>query len=87
MFTAAFVVALLVLCERRRRRDRRVFVLAALVPVLTELARMAYYGRVVPTTAIAKEATTSNWGQGWAYLRDFVGTYALSDPVVLLLGW
>jgi arabinofuranosyltransferase len=55
--------------------------------VLTELARIAYFGSIVPNTAIAKEASSSNWAQGWSYLGDFVSSYALVLPILLLLAW
>jgi arabinofuranosyltransferase len=87
LFSVAFIVALLVLCERRFVTIGRVTALAAVVPVVTELARMAYYGDIVPNTAIAKEGMSSNWGQGWAYLRDYVTPYALVVPIVLLTVW
>ena len=75
---------LLVLCERRFVTIGRVTALAALVPVVSELARMAYYGDIVPNTTIAKEGMSANWAQGWAYLRDYVTPYALVIPIVLL---
>jgi arabinofuranosyltransferase len=87
VFSVAFLCALLLLCERRLAVVGRVLALAAVVPVVTELARMAYYGDVVPNTAIAKEATSSNWAQGLAYLRDYVSSYVLLVPLVVLLAW
>jgi len=59
---------------------------AAAVPFAVEVFRMGYYGLLVPNTALAKEATRSNWSQGWHYLADFANTYWLAIPVVLLLG-
>src|SRR5689334_15545107 len=56
VFSVAFLCALLLLCERRLAVVARVLALAAVVPVVAELARMAYYGDVIPNTAIAKEA-------------------------------
>jgi len=87
VFTLAFLVALLVLSPRRPRSVLRILGLAAALPVVTELARMAYYGSVVPNTAVAKEASLANWTQGWAYLQDFVGSYLLVLPVGGLLAW
>jgi arabinofuranosyltransferase len=87
VFSVAFLVALLLLCERRPTVVGRIVALAAVVPVVTELARMAYYGNVVPNTAIAKEAMSSNWGQGWDYVRDYLSSYMLLVPIVVLLAW
>ena len=47
---------------------------------------MAYFASLVPNTAIAKEASLSNWSQGSEYLVDFVGTYALVLPLAALAG-
>jgi arabinofuranosyltransferase len=87
VFSVTFLVALLLLCDRGAVVVGRVVALAAVIPVVTELARMAYYGDVVPNTAIAKEATTSNWLQGWDYLRDYVSPYVLLLPIAVLLVW
>lgn len=54
------------------------------VPAAYQLFRMGYYGLLVPHTAVAKAASGSDWGNGWAYLRDFVGAYQLWFPALLL---
>jgi arabinofuranosyltransferase len=82
IFSLAFVVAVVVLSTRADRM--RIVVLAAAVPVVTELGRAAWFGSLVPNTALAKEASRSNWSQGWRYLVDFVGTYSLVVPVAIL---
>ena len=84
VFTAGFVVALVVLSGRRE--VWRIVMLAAVVPVITELARMAYFASLVPNTALAKEASLSNWSQGWEYVVDFVGAYVLVLPLAALAG-
>lgn len=55
------------------------------VPAAYELFRMGYYGLLTPHTAVAKSAADSAWGQGWAYLMDFVGPYWLWLPVLVAL--
>lgn len=45
---------------------------------------MAYYGSLVPNTAIAKEAGMADWARGWAYLMDFMDPYGLVLPVAVL---
>jgi arabinofuranosyltransferase len=52
VFSAAFVLALVVLS--RSDEVVRVIALALVVPVVTELVRMAYYASLVPNTALAK---------------------------------
>ena len=87
IFTIAFVIALILLDHRHRVRDvARILIAMAVLPLVVELARMAYYGEIVPNTAIAKEASLANWSQGWSYFIDFAGGYLLLLPVCGLLG-
>jgi arabinofuranosyltransferase len=55
---------------------------ALALPCASEVARMAYYGLVVPNTALAKTADSSWWSQGLAYLWNFVGPYWLWLPAL-----
>ena len=66
---------------------RRVLVVVAggLLPVGYQIFRMGYYGLLVPQTAIAKDASGSKWSQGFIYLHNFAGPYALWVPLVLLI--
>ena len=57
--------------------------LVVVVPAAYEIFRMGYYAAIVPNTALAKEASTARWSQGFTYLGDFVGTYWLWVPVLL----
>jgi arabinofuranosyltransferase len=82
VFSVGFVLALALLSPRAEAR--RIVLLAAVAPVVAELARMAYFASLVPNTAMAKEASLSNWSQGARYLVDFVGSYALVLPVLVL---
>jgi arabinofuranosyltransferase len=71
---------------RRTRREIVPLVLgAAVLPVLAEIVRAAYYGVLVPNTALAKDSSGSYWSQGWNYLRDFVAPYWLLVPLALVL--
>ncbi len=90
IFAVVFLAALLV-CEligqpRRGSVSHGLWLILGfgLVPGLYQVFRMGYFGAIVPNTALAKEAGMSNWYQGWLYLSDFVGTYALWIPLVLL---
>lgn len=67
-------------------RDRGIsLACAAAIPAGWQVFRMGYYGTLVPNTAIAKSAGSSNWEQGWNYLADLVRPYWLTVPAVLLL--
>lgn len=69
----------------RRRRDLVTAVAVFAAPAtIVQIGRMAYYGMVVPNTAIAKEASTPNWSQGWDYFADLVGPYQLWIPLLAL---
>jgi arabinofuranosyltransferase len=59
---------------------------AAALPVAYQIFRMGYYGLLVPSTALAKEARIARWEQGWSYLGDLASPYWLWVPILLLLG-
>ncbi|OEV15415.1 hypothetical protein AN220_28760, partial [Streptomyces nanshensis] len=46
-----------------------------------------YYGVLVPLPAIAKEASGSQWGYGWYYLRNTLDPYLLWVPLGLLAAY
>jgi arabinofuranosyltransferase len=85
LFTGAFLLALLVLARRDESRWvpplLRLALLGSAVPFAYQIFRMGYYGALVPTTALAKEASRSWWSQGRLYLSDFLGTYWLVIPL------
>lgn len=56
---------------------------ACVIPGAFELFRMAYYGLLVPNTALAKDAGTQWWSQGWHYLLNLVLPYWLWLPLGL----
>nr|WP_198536926.1 flagellar motor control protein ZomB [Mycobacteroides chelonae] len=65
----------------------RVYIMAAggALPVLYQIFRMGYYGLLVPSTAIAKDASGSKWGQGFVYLQNMNSPYLIWVPAVLLI--
>ncbi len=65
----------------------RVYIVAAggALPVLYQIFRMGYYGMLVPSTAIAKDASGSKWGQGFVYLQNMNSPYLIWVPAVLLI--
>ena len=89
--SAVFTAALVTLVASpgwpspRGRARRCVAVVAAAValPVVVEIARMAYFALLVPNTALAKAAGSSWWSQGATYLWNFVAPYTLWLPFVL----
>lgn len=84
-FTLAFLVAGFAIAWPLRRADiARSVALAAALPLAYQVFRMGYYGALVPNPAFAKEASTSNWPQGWRYLVDGVRPYWLFVPVLLV---
>jgi arabinofuranosyltransferase len=54
------------------------------LPIVYELFRMAYFGLLVPNTALVKTAGSSWWSQGLVYLKDMIGPYWLWFPLVVL---
>lgn len=74
--------ALSLASARGLRRAAGILGAALPVPLAYEIFRMGYYGLLTPHTAVAKSAADSEWGQGVAYIWDFVGTYALWLPLI-----
>ncbi|HZG89004.1 MAG TPA: hypothetical protein VEZ42_02215 [Pseudonocardia sp.] len=58
---------------------------AIALPLAYEVFRAGFYGLLVPSTALAKEASRPRWDQGLRYLGDLVGTYWLWIPLGALL--
>ncbi|WP_137722746.1 flagellar motor control protein ZomB [Prescottella subtropica] len=82
----AAALGMLVLSTGIDRRVRIGIVVAAgLLPVAYQVFRMGYYGLPYPNTAVTKEAAGAKWGQGFAYLWNLVGPYALWLPLLLLV--
>lgn len=93
LFALGFLFALMA-CELlgRERRDMLVqgmllLVAFGIVPGLYQVFRMGYFASIVPNTALAKEVSMSDWRQGWLYFNDFVWTYYLWIPLILLGLW
>jgi len=86
IFTVLFLAAVLI--DRRRDSDwpERIRVLGAALalPVAYEIFRMGYYAGLVPSPALAKEAGSARWHDGWEYLRESFGPYALWLPLIIL---
>ncbi|QCQ93187.1 hypothetical protein E7742_19490 [Rhodococcus sp. SGAir0479] len=70
-----------------------IVVTAGVAPVAYQVWRMGYYGLPYPNTAVSKDAGGAKWSQGFAYLWNLMGPYALWLPLVALaitvavLGW
>lgn len=92
-FSAGFAAALAAICWTAESRppatlDALRLVLIAAGPSLAyQVFRMGYFAALVPNTAIAKEAGGSYWTQGWRYTEDFVGTYVLWFPLLIVAAW
>jgi arabinofuranosyltransferase len=70
-----------------RRAVIRRLALAAAIPVLYELFRMAYFAALVPNTAFTKEAGGADWERGISYLWNTLTPYTLLVPLVALSAW
>jgi arabinofuranosyltransferase len=81
-------LALIMMLIAAKSRRRRVLIVVAggLLPVVSEIFRMGYYGLLFPATALAKDAAGDKWSQGLIYLSNFNRPYALWVPAVLLAG-
>jgi arabinofuranosyltransferase len=84
---AVMLVCLLVAWFVLVRPRRIVFDLVAIfaLPVAYQIFRMGFYATLVPTTALAKDASGLHLGQGWAYARNFIGPYRLWLTAILIV--
>ncbi|WP_432069005.1 hypothetical protein [Streptomyces sp. AA1529] len=84
---AVFLAALWVVRRPRPRTALAWAGAAVALPGGYELFRAGYYGVLVPLPAIAKEASGSQWGYGWYYLRNTLDPYLLWVPLGLLAAY
>jgi arabinofuranosyltransferase len=75
---AALVVVLVV--DRRWR----LAAVALALPVAYQLFRMAWFGALVPNTALAKAADVPHWREGGAYVWNLLRPYALWGPLAVV---
>jgi arabinofuranosyltransferase len=86
VMSGGFLFVLLARC--RPARALRIVASAMIIPTLYQLFRMGYFAALVPNTALAKEAFSTRWDQGWWYVRDFVDVYWLWVPCfALFVSW
>lgn len=83
VFSAGFLIALLVLAGGSWRRRLAVVAAALALPVSYQLFRMGYYAALVPNPALAKEATLARWSAGWGYAIDLFSAYWLLVPLAV----
>jgi arabinofuranosyltransferase len=58
---------------------------AGALPFAYQVFRAGYYASLVPTPALAKEASLARWDQGAVYLLDLLRPYWLPLPLLALL--
>ncbi|MFF4594867.1 hypothetical protein [Amycolatopsis sp. NPDC001319] len=84
LFSIVAFAALVLLRRPRLRAGLGWLGVGLALPVAYQVFRMGYYGLLVPNTALAKEAGTSNWSRGFDYLLDLVDPYYLWLPILAL---
>jgi arabinofuranosyltransferase len=83
--SAAFGIALLLIAVPGWRRRLGCVGVGIALPLAYQIFRMGYYGIAVPMPGLAKEAGSSLWTRGRGYLDDFVDTYLLWIPALLIV--
>ncbi len=87
LFSIALAVPLAMVVRRQVGRGWQTWLgmaaAMAALPLTYQLFRMGYYAALVPNTALAKEAFSSRWDQGWRYAQNFFGVYLLPLPLIL----
>lgn len=87
VFSAGFFAIVLAHARPRLAGYARLALAAIAIPALYQIFRMGYFAALVPNPALAKEAFAARWDQGWRYVADFAGVYALWVPGVPLFLW
>jgi arabinofuranosyltransferase len=54
------------------------------LPVAYQVFRMGFFASMVPSTALAKDASSTEWSRGWLYARNFFGPYKLAVPALVV---
>jgi arabinofuranosyltransferase len=92
LLTLTFGVALFAVQSKNLKRVRHVArsrvllaSLLVLIPLASEIFRVAYFGLLVSNTAVAKSASRLWLSQGIIYFTNFVQTYWLWIPFVVLV--
>ncbi len=85
--TLVFIAVLLFVdsSHRSRRQQLGLLAWAFALPVAYEVFRMGYYGMLVASTAVAKEASLPRPMEGVKYFVDFITPYWLVIPAGALL--
>ena len=83
--TVGFLAALWYIARPAGRRLAVLAAVAGAVPLAYQVFRMGYYGLLVPNTAVAKDASSTRFHQGFVYLADFASPYRLWIPLLVLL--
>lgn len=82
--SVVFAVMLLAQSGRRLRDVLAAAGIALALPLAYEVFRMGYYASLVPNTALAK--ANGSVSQGLRYVADYVLTYHLYIPAIVVLG-
>jgi arabinofuranosyltransferase len=83
--TVGFLAALWYIMRPAWRRLALLAAVAGAVPLAYQVFRMGYYGLLVPNTAVAKDASSTRFHQGFVYLADYASPYRLWIPLAVLL--
>jgi arabinofuranosyltransferase len=84
LVTVVFAVAVLMINRPSWLRGLGYCAAGAALPVGYEIFRAGYYGLTVPAPALAKEASSGFWTRGVAYFNDFLSSYQLWIPLVVI---
>ena len=87
VLSIAFVVVLCRMAAAAPVPRWRLLAAAAALPLAYQLFRMGWYASLLPNTALAKAASGSRWSQGWYYLVNTGGAYALVVPFGAMVAW
>lgn len=85
LVTVVFLTIWLVLLRTGIRRAVGYLAAAAALPVSYEIFRAGYYGVMTPLPAVSKKASESLWERGLFYAQNFLLSYKLWIPLLILI--
>lgn len=80
--SAIFVAVVVGLTPMTRQRRWAVIAMAFAAPVAYQIARMGYYGMLLPASATARDVGTLRPGLGWEFAVDAASPYLVVIPLV-----
>jgi arabinofuranosyltransferase len=85
LYAGVFLIALILLGSEGLGNRVRLVVASMIFPGAYQVFRMAFFGIIVPNTALTKSASGARWDRGMVYLQNLVLPYFLLPVIGLVV--